>query len=136
MGDGKQTEWARKVEVVKTDEERQLVFGWLSKVVDEAGDPVVDLQGDIIPISELEKAAYEFMVDSRQADVMHDEHAVGPVIESFVSTPEKRVAMGIENTDKSVGWWVGVKVDAETFAAVKKGELGAFSIGGMAMGVE
>lgn len=126
-------QWERAVEIVKADEDQNLVFGWLSKIVEADGSAVVDSQGDVIPVAELEKAAYEFMLASRRGDVMHDERAVATAVESFVSTPEKRAAMGIGKGDATVGWWVGFKVEPATFAKVKSGELRAFSIGGSAV---
>jgi len=127
--------WERRIEIAKTDEDQCLVFGWLSRVVDANGAEIVDQQGDIIPVAELERAAYEFMLDSRSADVMHDEAAIGKAVESFVSTPEKRAAMGAANDDQSVGWWVGFRVAPETMAKVKAGLLAELSIGGSAQRV-
>lgn len=125
--------WTRTVEITKLDEDQNLVFGWLSKAVDADGTPIVDAEGDIIPEAELEKAAYEFMLASRRGDVMHDGRAVAHAVESFVSTPEKRTAMGVQkDDDRTVGWWVGLKVAPEAFAKVKAGELPMFSIGGRA----
>ena len=128
-----EADWQREVEIKKLDESQNLVFGYLSKVVDADGTAVVDSQGDMIPVDELEKAAYNFMLTSRLADEMHDEKGVGSCVESFVSTPEKRAAMGVaKSDDKTVGWWVGFKVAPEVFAKVKSGERRAFSIGGRA----
>lgn len=126
--------WERTFEIRKLDEPQRLVFGVLSKIVHEDGSPVVDSQGDIIPIDELEKAAYEHVIASRKADQMHDGVAVGELVESFVSTPEKRAAQGVAKADdQSVYWWVGYRVTPEAFAKVKAGELRAFSIGGTAI---
>lgn len=126
--------WTRTVEITKLNEDQNLVFGWLSKAVESDGTPVVDSQGDIIPEAELEKAAYEFMLASRRGDVMHDGRPVAYAVESFVSTPEKRTAMGVQKgDDQTVGWWVGFKVEPTTFAKVKSGELPMFSIGGRAV---
>ena len=124
--------WERTVDIAKVDEAQNLVFGWLSKVVEQDGSPVVDKQGDIIPADELEKAAYAHVVEFRKSDVMHSQRADGVLVESFFSTPEKRVAMGAPAGDKTVGWWVGYRVAPETFAKVKAGEYRAFSIGGRA----
>ncbi|MGE0289041.1 MAG: XkdF-like putative serine protease domain-containing protein [Bradyrhizobium sp.] len=124
--------WERTVEIAKVDDAQNLVFGWLSRVVEKDGSPVVDSQGDEIPAAELEKAAYAHVVEFRKSDVMHNQHATGVLVESFFSTPEKRAAMGVAGDDKSVGWWVGYRVAPETFAKVKAGEYRAFSIGGKA----
>ena len=123
--------WERTFEIRKLNEEQRLVFGVLSKIVDESGAPIVDSQGDIIPVDELERAAYQHVLDSRRTDEMHDGVTVGHLVESFVSTPEKRDAQGVSKADdQSVYWWVGYRVSPETFAKVKARELRAFSIGG------
>lgn len=124
--------WHREVEITKTDEAQNLVFGWLSKVVATDGSAVVDSQNDVIPADELEKAAYQHVTAFRKSDVMHDWSADGVLVESFFSTPEKRAAMGIPAGDQTVGWWVGYRVSPETFAKVKAGDLRCFSIGGKA----
>ena len=129
-------EWEREVQIAKVDEAQRLVFGVLSEVVKADGSVVVDSQGDAISTAELEQAAYEHVVWSRQADQMHDEQPIGKLVESFVSTPEKRAAMGIGKADdRSVSWWVGYRVEPEVFAKVKSGALRAFSIGGSAIRV-
>lgn len=125
-------DWTRTFAIAKTDAPRRHVYGWLSKVVDEHGAPVIDRQGDIIPVDELEHAAKAFALDSRAADILHDGTPVGRVFESYVSTPEKRAAQGYISDDQSVGWWVGMEVPAEVFARVEAGELSALSIGGYA----
>ena len=126
--------WERTFEIKKLDEPQRLVFGVLSKIVNEDGTPVVDSQGDIIPLDELEKAAYEYVQSSRQADVMHDGVSAGELVESFVSTPEKRAAQGVaKSNDRSVYWWVGYRVTPQAFAKVQAGELREFSIGGTAV---
>ncbi len=122
------------IEVAKDDdgnpavqEDERLAFGWLS-VVEEDGQAVVDLQDHVIEPAELEKAAYGFVLDSRVAGEMHKTIGVGALVESMVFTKEKQAALGIDLG--KVGWWVGFKLDSDTFAKVKSGDLRAFSIGG------
>ena len=43
--------------IAKLDEDKRQVFGWAS-VVTKNGQPVVDRQGDVIPVETLEEAAY------------------------------------------------------------------------------
>jgi hypothetical protein len=125
--------------IAKVDD-RGLVYGWASVVVSD-GEQVVDRQGDVIPPAALEDAMVEFMKDYRQSGEMHEGEAVGTVVEAFTMTPEKLVAMGFdESVAKSmpVGAWIGVQLDptSETFAKVKSGELGMFSIQGTGERVE
>ncbi|MFB3778335.1 MAG: XkdF-like putative serine protease domain-containing protein [Bryobacteraceae bacterium] len=116
--------------IVKIDTEQQLVFGWASVVFDQDG-PVVDRQGDVIDASELEKAAYAYVLESRVGGEMHRTTGVAKLVESIVFTKQKQEALGIDLG--KTGWWVGFKVtDPDVWAKVKKGELRSFSIHGKA----
>ena len=95
----------------------------------------VDLEGDRVALSELERAAYDFTLTSGLADIDHDEVTHGRLVESFVVTDEKLEAMGVpEDARASVskGWWLGFHVDDATMDRVETGELSMFSIGGEA----
>ncbi len=95
----------------------------------------VDLEGDRVALSELERAAYEFTLSSGLADIDHDEVTHGRLVESFVVTDEKLEAMGVPEdarTQVSKGWWLGFHVDDATMDRVESGELSMFSIGGTA----
>jgi hypothetical protein len=116
--------------VRKADPDRQQIFGWAS-VVEQGGRAIIDKQGDIIPVEELENAAYDFVLYSRQHGEMHERIGTGELIESMVFTVEKQAALGIDLGQ--VGWWVGFHVaDPATWAAHKTGDLPEFSIGGEA----
>jgi len=122
------------VPITKIDEEKHLVFGWFS-VVKEGGVPVVDHDNEIIKIEELEKAAYDFVIDARIAGDQHIRKGVGVLVESIVFTLEKQKTLGI-NLGKE-GWWGGFKVlDDEVWKSVKDGTFECFSIGGKAERVE
>lgn len=127
--------WERAVSISKTDDEQQLVFGWLSVAVDKAGKPVLDLQGDIIAPEELEKAAYDYVLFARNVGEMHNRtEGVGRLVESMVFTKQKQEALGIPaGTLPETAWWIGYKIDdPEVWKKVKSGEYRAFSIGGRA----
>ena len=112
-----------------SDDDQRLVFGWASIIEDDAGDLIVDSQGDAIAPDELEKAAYDFMRDARKAGEMHaTTDGVGHVVESMVLTKAKREAIGLPSGP--TGWWIGIRVSPEVFAKVKTGQYSAFSIGG------
>jgi len=125
--------WVKKMdveieaEIKKLDEDQKLVFGWASIIEDEDGNSVVDSQGDIIKVDELEKAAYSFVLEARKAGEMHKHSDAGMMVESVILTKEKQEAMGISTP---VGWWVGFKLSDEVFAKVKSGDYKGFSIGG------
>jgi len=124
-------------EISKVDSDKQQVFGWAS-IVEMNGEPVVDLQGDYISISEVEKSAYEYVHKSRKGGDMHLRDGDAPVhksdmIESFVVTPEKKKALGLPE-EMPVGWWVGYQInDPELWSKVKNGERTGFSIHGRGM---
>jgi hypothetical protein len=122
--------------VAKLDVDQNLVFGWFSVAVQKSGDPLIDKQGDIIEPTELESAAYEFVLNFREADEMHSRITKGHLVESWVVTPEKLMAMGLKADAIPAGWWGGFKVDPDTFQKVKAGTLKMFSIEGMAERVE
>jgi hypothetical protein len=121
-------------EIAKMDTEKRQVFGWAS-IIEIDGKPVVDLQGDIMDLDTIEKAAYEYVVSSRKGGNQHAKTDTGPkhvsdLVESFVITPEKKEQMGLPD-DVPTGWWVGFKVnDEETWRQVKNGERKEFSIHG------
>lgn len=97
--------------------------------------PKTDLQGDQVPMEELEQAMYNFVLKSGKADVDHKEVLHGMLVESFVVTEEKLIAMGFdEDVAKAApkGAWSGFLVDDETFDRVESGELTMFSFGGSA----
>lgn len=122
------------VEISKLDEDKRQVFGWAS-VVEKNGQPVVDLQGDFIPVEEMERAGYDYVRKSRKAGDMHARDGMGPrvvgeMIESFVVTPEKKQALGLSD-DIPTGWWVGFQIeDDQVWADIKSGKRTGFSVHG------
>ncbi len=129
----KEVDWELEFEIRKADEDQQLIFGWAS-VVQEGDYLIIDKQGDMILPEELERSAYEYMIEARDHGDSHSIIGTGKCIESAVFTKEKQRALGIEIRNKAghqvVGWWVGFKVDDATWARHKSGELKEFSIGG------
>lgn len=121
------------VRVYKVEDER-LVFGWANVSVAADGTQVVDSHSDMIDPDVLEKAAYEYVLQFRDAGQMHAGGSVGRLVESFMVTPQKLEAMGLASDALPVALWVGFKIDdADVWAKVKSGEYPAFSIQGQAM---
>lgn len=133
--------------ISKINDAEHLVFGYANVSVTKRGVLVQDLQDDIIPPEELEKAAYQFVLHFRESDEMHEGPAIGNLVESMVFTPEKlkRLAtdpktgavdeVGLATITKMIpiGWWVGFHIpDATIFAKIKTGEYAMFSIAGEA----
>tara|TARA_R100001086_G_scaffold134472_1_gene69948 strand:- start:1049 stop:1678 length:630 start_codon:yes stop_codon:yes gene_type:complete len=115
---------------VKFDDEQRIVYGWASVATDK-GVPLVDKQGDYIPMDTLEKAVNEFMEHIRVGHTMHEGEITGQVIHSMPLSKEIAGALGIHCERE--GWIVGYKVwDEKVWDRVKSGELKAFSIGGYA----
>lgn len=107
-----------------------LIYAWAS-IVEEGGQQVVDVQGDIIPVAELQKAAHSFMSAGREVGEMHSViTGIGKFVESMVFTKDLQDTLGIDLG--KVGWLVAMKVDPASpqFAKVKSGEYKALSIGG------
>ena len=119
-------------EISKIDPEKQLVFGWAYVAINKAGEVVHDKSGDFVDdVSEVEAAAYDYVLSSRQGDADHTNVKGAEMVESIVFTPEKIEKMGIPEGVVPLGWWIGFKVqDPATWERVKKGELRAFSIHG------
>lgn len=123
------------VPISKMDDEQRIVFGWGS-VTEVDGQPVVDLQGDIIEEYELEKAVYDFMLAPKH-DEMHKRVVPDSVIvESVVITDEKLQKMFPEGPipKGKRGWWLGIKInDPELYMKHKLGIYKGFSITGTAV---
>ena len=121
-------------EVIKFDQEQKLVFGWANIIKDEDGEVYIDSQGDFIDdIGQLEKAAYDYVLHSRNGAEMHINQNVARVVESFVVTPDKLEALGLVSKSDSVpaGWWIGFKVDDDSvWEKVKDGSYSGFSVHG------
>lgn len=116
------------MEIKKIDEDERMVFGWFS-VVEKDGQLIKDTQDDYIEPMELEKAAYNYVLDARIAGDSHVRKGVGQLVESIVFTKEKQEALGIDLG--CVGWWGGFHIDDDSvWDKIKKGEYPMFSLGG------
>ncbi|MDE2096231.1 MAG: hypothetical protein KGL39_03230 [Patescibacteria group bacterium] len=110
--------------------DKGLVYGFAS-VIEKDGEQVVDHQGDRISEDELLKAAHDYIANSRQGGVLHDQygHKIGHVVESVVFTKDLQKALGIDL--KKTAWLIGYQiVDPKVRLLVKSGVLKSFSIGG------
>ena len=116
--------------VTKVDAAQRLVFGWAMISCTKSGELVTDLQGDQIEPEELEKAAYDFVLNKRAAGEMHEGATQGQLVESIVFTPEKMAKMGIPEGILPCAHWVGFKLAPALFDKVKDGTRMMFSIQG------
>ena len=132
--------WEIPFEVRKADPDQRMIFGWAS-IVTKNGKMILDHQADMIPVEELEKAFYDYVLYDRAQGHMHSKIGVGRLIECMVFTKQKQDVLGIivkdEDGSPIEGAWVGYLVDDEgVWQAHKRGELPAFSIGGAAVPIE
>ncbi|MCL2224456.1 MAG: XkdF-like putative serine protease domain-containing protein [Defluviitaleaceae bacterium] len=102
MGEAKTFEQIRKAEtaakcfaIVKSNDDKRLVFGWANVATRVTGEVIEDFQDDIIEIEVLEKAAYEYVLHFGTAGEMHERGGVGRLVESVVFTKEKAAAMNV-----------------------------------------
>ena len=144
-------------QIAKIDSEQNIVFGFANVSVSKAtssgkgGDEFFDLQQDSIPPEELEKAAYDHVLEFREADAMHKGPAIGRLVESMVFTPDKLQKFVTDPVSGEIDydslkvlqkvfpprWWVGYKLDdPDTIKKVKSGKYKMFSIAGEADRVE
>lgn len=129
----RQSDGAHRLAVMKSDDDKRLVFGWASVAVRVTGEVIEDCQEDVIDIDDLEAAAYEFAADYGTAGEMHQRGGVGRLVESIVFTKEKAAALGIPEGYMPEGWWVGFRIDdPDVWAKVKDGTYSMFSIEGKA----
>lgn len=130
----KARERPHKLTVMKSDDDKRLVFGWANVAIRVDGEQIIDWQEDAIDMDDLEKAAYEYVADFGSAGEMHQRGGVGRVIESIVFTKEKADALGIPQDLLPQGWWIGFKItDDEVWEKIKSGEYSMFSIEGKAI---
>lgn len=122
------------IAITKSDDVAQMVYGWASVAVAKSGEPLVDLQGDIIDIDDLEQAFLEYAKDSRALNFMHEGPQRGTLVELFIATPEKLEKLGLAPDALPLGAFVSYYIpDAADYAQAKTDGLLAFSIEGTAI---
>ncbi|MGN0999680.1 MAG: XkdF-like putative serine protease domain-containing protein [Faecousia sp.] len=135
IGHGRESTHENDYTIMKTDEDKRLVFGWASVSITVDGEQLEDRQKDIIDPEDLEEAAYEYVLNFRDTGEEHNPNLrkKGKLVESCVFTAEKQKAMGIPEGILPVGWWIGFKIeDDEAWEKVKIGRYRMFSIEGKA----
>lgn len=129
----KTTEEPQQFHIMKTDDDKRLIFGWASVAIKVDGEQVVDHQKDLIDPEDLEEAVYEYVLNFRDSG---EEHIAtlrkkGRLVESCMFTKEKMQAMGIPEGIVPEGWWIGFYVDDDAaWEKVKSGIYQMFSIEG------
>lgn len=121
------------IQIIKTDTDKRLIFGWASVAIKIGGEQVVDHQKDMIDPEDLEEAVYEYVLNFRDGGEEHipNLRKKARMVESCVFTKEKMQAMGIPEGIVPEGWWIGFYVDDdEAWEKVKNGTYQMFSIEG------
>lgn len=120
------------VSLSKFDDEKRLVYG----IVYSPGE--VDSQGDHTDAKQIEKAAHLFMKGSKTGQGVDKDHSFQAEEGAFVA--ESWIVKKGDSVfpDEPAGSWaVAIKVeDDELWSAVKKGEIGGLSMGGVADQIE
>lgn len=135
IGHGRESTHENDYTIMKTDDDKRLVFGWASVSFTVDGAQLEDLQHDMIDPEDLEEAAYEYVLNFRDTGELHNPNLrkKGKLVESCVFTAEKQKAMGLPEGTLPIGWWIGFKIeDDEAWEKVKKGLYKMFSIEGKA----
>lgn len=133
--DGANTDITATAQFVKASDELGLAFFWAFKSSDQNGDPVVDLQNDIVQSDDdMIRAAAEFMQNGGAVDEQHNEQAgAGEVVFAMPMTPEIASAYSIDT--KQSGLMIAIKPAPDVLAKLKSGEYSGVSIGGTGLRV-
>lgn len=129
----KSTENPQTFNIMKTDDDKRLIFGWASVAITKSGEQVVDHQNDIIDPADLEEAVYKYVLDFRDGGEEHipSLRKKARMVESCMFTKEKMNAMGIPEGVVPEGWWIGFYVDDDdAWEKVKNGTYRMFSVEG------
>lgn len=133
--DGEYIDEPASFDILKSDDDKHLVFGWASIAQTADGEMIEDIQKDIIEPEDLEDAAYEYVLNFRDTGEEHlaGYRKKGKLIESCVFTEEKQRAMGLAPGSLPVGWWIGFHIeDEDAWRRIKDGTYRMFSIEGKA----
>jgi hypothetical protein len=115
--------------VLKAKTPKQILYC----VVAEPGD--VDLHDDVWDLDEIEKAAHQYLLESRVVGDSHSKNARGNLIKADAGVVESFIApvdfeVGAEKILKG-SWVIAIKVnDPEMWAQVERGDITGVSIGG------
>lgn len=123
-----------EAQITKSDDSQQRLFGWASIAVRKDGTPMLDLQGDVIDIEDLEEAWYDYVLESGELNFVHKDHCRGQLIEALVFTPDKLAALGLPPGSVPLGAWAGFYIpDAADYQLMKSRGYFMFSIEGSAL---
>jgi hypothetical protein len=118
-------------EIRKMDEERQRIFGLASVLTKRDGSALIDLQGDVIAIEDMEDGWYGYVRESGELNFQHAGPVRGHLIEAMLFTPEKLTVLGLPADALPIAAWAGYDIpDPEDWALVKQHRYFMYSIEG------
>lgn len=110
------------VTIFKSDEDKRIVTGVVLEPM------FMDLEADIMTPDEVEKAAHIFMLEHRTIGFRHRTKADAKLVESYIAPVD--FELNGQKVKKGT-WIISVFVeDLELWAAIKRGEIQGFSVGG------
>lgn len=121
---------AKFVEIIKTNDELQMVYGVVFQPDTEDSD------GDVVSADEIEKAMHGFMKSEPKFDVGHDLDIRYDValIENYIAPNDMVCKFNKKERDIKKGSWImGVRVGDELWKEVKSGKINGFSPWGTAL---
>jgi len=126
------------LQIVKLDPEQRIITGWVAVVEDSDGNPIVDSDGHMIPIAELQKAVADATSENGgegKGGDMHERSGVMDYIGGIVLSAGDREAAGF---GKGPGGWIAqFRVrDEELWKRIKGGERPELSMRGTGEAVE
>jgi hypothetical protein len=121
-------------EIRKIDDERQRIFGIASLLTKSDGTALIDLQGDVIEIQDMEDGWYGYVRESGELDFEHMGHVRGHLIEAMLFTPEKLQVLGLPEDSLPICAWAGYDIpDPTDWHLVKQHRYFMYSIYGEAL---
>jgi hypothetical protein len=127
---------AIRLELRKLNDEQRVATGWVSIVEDAEGNQILDAEGHLVPVTELEKAVHDAFSESSgggKGGDLHEQKGVLDVVESFVFTAEKRDALGLGKGP--AGWAASFRVnDDDVWNKIKSGDRPELSLLGNGTG--
>lgn len=114
--------------LIKEEDPQKLVYG----VVYEPN--VEDAHDDFMTEAEIEKAAHQFLKDSRNIDTQHNfESGSGEVVESYIAPADIEIG---DNVITKGSWVLVTKATDEIWDSIQKGEITGYSMAGTAEVIE
>jgi hypothetical protein len=138
MATARQLDTGATLQIVKLDSEQRIITGWVAIVEDADGNPIVDSDGHMIPITELQKAVADATSGNAgegKGGDMHETSGLMDYIGGVVLSAKDREAGGFGHGPG--GWLAQFRVrDEQLWKRIKDGERPELSMRGTGEAVE